>query len=214
MLLLLLVPLFSSRLFHTGEEGLGLFLILQYLKQYLVYGNVTQRVCSVRSDSLQSRGLQPTRLLCLWGSSRQEHWNGLPISSSRGSSQPRDWAHVSCVSCSDRQILYHWASWEIHSAVGFKPTPPGETATWTQHPELLGHPILQHLKACIACGWHCVNIPQLTEWRLEFENKTRLQTKLESELTNIWEGQGEMHIFNLNLFKNYKKSPLKLVKKS
>ena len=27
------------------------------------------------------------------------------ISSSRGSSRPRDWAHVSCVSCSDRGIL-------------------------------------------------------------------------------------------------------------
>ena len=26
---------------------------------------------------------------------------------SRGSSQPRDWTHVSCVSCLDGQILYH-----------------------------------------------------------------------------------------------------------
>ena len=31
---------------------------------------------------------------------------------SRGSSQPRDWTHVSCVSCIGRQILYHWATWE------------------------------------------------------------------------------------------------------
>ena len=51
----------------------------------LVYGNVTQCVCSVLSDSLQSHGLQPPRLLCLWGSSKQVYWNGLPISSSRGS---------------------------------------------------------------------------------------------------------------------------------
>ena len=34
--------------------------------------------CSVVSDSLQPRGLQPTRLLCPWGFSRQEYWSGLP----------------------------------------------------------------------------------------------------------------------------------------
>ena len=28
-------------------------------------------------------------------------------SSARGSSRPRDWAHISCVSCTGRQILYH-----------------------------------------------------------------------------------------------------------
>ena len=34
------------------------------------------------------------------------------ISSSRGSSQPRD---QTCVSCIGRQILYHWATWEALS---------------------------------------------------------------------------------------------------
>ena len=33
---------------------------------------------SVVSDSLQPHGAQPTRLLCPWGFSRQEHWSGLP----------------------------------------------------------------------------------------------------------------------------------------
>ena len=33
----------------------------------------------------------------------------IAISSSRGSSQPRNWTSVSCT---DRQILYHWATWE------------------------------------------------------------------------------------------------------
>ena len=33
---------------------------------------------SVVSDSLRPQGLQPTRLLCPWGFSRQEHWSGLP----------------------------------------------------------------------------------------------------------------------------------------
>ena len=35
------------------------------------------------------------------------------ISSSRGSSQPRDQIHVSCISCIGRQLLYHWATWEV-----------------------------------------------------------------------------------------------------
>ena len=34
--------------------------------------------CSVVSDSLQPHGLQPARLLCPWGFSRQEYWSGLP----------------------------------------------------------------------------------------------------------------------------------------
>ena len=34
------------------------------------------------------------------------------ISSSRGSSQPRNWTQVSCVSCIGREILYHHATWE------------------------------------------------------------------------------------------------------
>ena len=33
---------------------------------------------SVVSDSLWSHGLQPSRLLCPWGFSRQEYWSGLP----------------------------------------------------------------------------------------------------------------------------------------
>ena len=36
----------------------------------------------------------------------------LAISFSRGSSQSRDQTHISCVSCSGSQILYHWATWE------------------------------------------------------------------------------------------------------
>ena len=34
------------------------------------------------------------------------------ISSSRGSSWPRGWTHLSCVSCIGRQILYYWVTWE------------------------------------------------------------------------------------------------------
>ena len=36
----------------------------------------------------------------------------LAISFSRGSSWPRDWSRVSYISCTGRQILYHWTTWE------------------------------------------------------------------------------------------------------
>ena len=36
-------------------------------------------------------------------------WVAMP--SSRGSSQPRGQTHVSCVSCTGRQVLYLWATW-------------------------------------------------------------------------------------------------------
>ena len=34
------------------------------------------------------------------------------ISFSRGSSWPRDWARVFCISCTGRLILHHWATWK------------------------------------------------------------------------------------------------------
>ena len=44
------------------------------------------------------------------GFSRQEYWSEwVAISFSRGSSWPRD---RTCISCIDRRILYHWATWE------------------------------------------------------------------------------------------------------
>ena len=36
------------------------------------------------------------------------------VSSSRGSSPPRDQTHLSCIFCIGRQILYNWATWEAH----------------------------------------------------------------------------------------------------
>ena len=36
--------------------------------------------CSVVPNSLRLHEQQPARLLCPWGFSRQEHWNGLPFS--------------------------------------------------------------------------------------------------------------------------------------
>ena len=71
-------------------------------------------VCPVVSDCLQPlcnldrnppgssvHGILQTRIL---------DW--VAISSSRVSSQPRDRTHVCYFSCLDRQVLYHWATWE------------------------------------------------------------------------------------------------------
>ena len=41
------------------------------------------------------------------GFSRQKYWSGVAMPSSRGSSWPRDWTHVSYVSCIGRRVLYH-----------------------------------------------------------------------------------------------------------
>ena len=43
---------------------------------------------SVVSDSLWPHGPQPTRLLCPWGFSRQEHWSGLPYPPPRDLPKP------------------------------------------------------------------------------------------------------------------------------
>ena len=49
------------------------------------------------------------------GFSRQEYWSGLPFPLP-GTSWPRDQTCVSCFSCTCRQTLYHWATWEVPCA--------------------------------------------------------------------------------------------------
>ena len=44
----------------------------------------------------------------------------IAISYSRGSAWPRDRTHVAWVSCTSRQILYHCATWEVHSKSNMK----------------------------------------------------------------------------------------------
>ena len=62
---------------------------------------------SVVSDSLQTRGLWPTRLLCPWGFSRQEHWSGFATSFSKGSSRPKDRTPIFCTA---GRFLTVWAT--------------------------------------------------------------------------------------------------------
>ena len=53
----------------------------------------------------------------------------IAISSSRGSSQPRDWNCVSGISCIGRRILYHRATWVAETMLDLHhtcfPSPPG-----------------------------------------------------------------------------------------
>ena len=80
-------------------------------------GHLFPRAC-VRAKLLQS-------CLTLWdpvhcslpgssvlGFSRQAYRRGLPMPSSRGFSRPRDWTHISYISCIGRQVLY--TTWEAH----------------------------------------------------------------------------------------------------
>ena len=66
-------------------------------------------VCSVMSDSWQPYVICQASLSM--GFSRQEYWSGLPFP------PPRDLPDsgiFSCISCIDRQILYHGATWEAY----------------------------------------------------------------------------------------------------
>ena len=62
--------------------------------------------CSVMSDSLLPHGMRvPTRLLCPWDfPGKILEWVAIPFS--------RDRTHISCVTCTSRQILYHCATQE------------------------------------------------------------------------------------------------------
>ena len=71
------------------------------------------RACSVVSDSLRLHGLYVVFQAPLSMEFFQARiLEQVVISFSRGSSWPRDWTHISCVSCIGRQILYHWTTRE------------------------------------------------------------------------------------------------------
>ena len=67
-------------------------------------------VCSVMSDFLGSHGCSPLGSSA-HGISQARILEWAVISFSRGSSRPRDRTHTSCVSCTGRWVLHHWATW-------------------------------------------------------------------------------------------------------
>ena len=78
------------------------------------YGNLDD-ACShvlshlVVSESLWPHRLQPAQVPLVHGIFQARILEWVAISSSRGSSCPRDQA---CVSCVGRQTFHHWATWE------------------------------------------------------------------------------------------------------
>ena len=48
------------------------------------------------------------------------------ISSFKESAWPRNWTHISCVSCIGRRILYHRVTWSLSKCSGSKPSTVGQ----------------------------------------------------------------------------------------
>ena len=73
-------------------------------------------MAGLRTKSLQShptvlrprRELQPARLPCPWGFSRQEYWSGLPCPPRGDLPDPEIERCVSYVSCGGRRVLHHY----------------------------------------------------------------------------------------------------------
>ena len=60
----------------------------------------------------------------------------------QGSSQPRDWT---CISCIDRQILYHWATWAVSRCCWCSGTKLCPTLCDPKDCSTPGFPVLHHL---------------------------------------------------------------------
>ena len=85
-------------------------------------GVFTHAVVSVVSDSFTTLRAVARQTSLSMGFSRQEYWNGLPCPPPGESSRPRDWTHVSCISCIGRWALYHWANWEDDGSISLDVT--------------------------------------------------------------------------------------------
>ena len=52
------------------------------------------------------------------------------ILSSRGSSWPKDWTRVSCISCTAGRFFTHWATWEAKYVKFLEPIATNNKAVW------------------------------------------------------------------------------------
>ena len=109
---------------QEGEysEFFSKYPILALLNVYQVYMELHFQGIShsVVSDSLWPNRPQPNRLLCSWdclGKNTRVSCHFL----CQGIFWLRDWSCISSVSCINRQILYHWASWKAQ-AIGILAT--------------------------------------------------------------------------------------------
>ena len=104
----------------TTHSLLNIFAVkLEDFVQVGTWSVSTVRMCTVASavsDSATPWTVVPQAPLSM-GFSRQEHWSGVAMSSSRGSSWPRDWTRVSLCFLHRRRILYRWATGRPTSTV-------------------------------------------------------------------------------------------------
>ena len=82
------------------------------------------------------------------------------ISSSRESSQPRDWTHVSCVSFIDRQVLYLWSHWgrPSYTWYGSKESSVFLACDFSHAWWYTPH-VLPGGKGALQGNWHCHKVP-------------------------------------------------------
>ena len=131
--------------------------------------------------TLQPYGLQPTRVLRPWGfPDKNTGWLTMP--SSRGASQPRDQAHVSCDCCIAGRFFITWATQEthIHTTISsdFGDSPylrsialfPSLGENWLLHSSTLSY------------RWFCSNV---MEWVAISFSKYDVHIPVE---TSLWQG--------------------------
>ena len=101
---------FHRYLFSMSPSGLFFFFLLwsSVLKSACLHARVfSLSSCLTLFDTMS----QPDSSVRGIFQARIPEW--VAISSSKGSSRPRNWTHISCVSCIGRWILYHRAAWSL-----------------------------------------------------------------------------------------------------
>ena len=106
------------------------------------------------------------------------------ISYSRGSSPPRDWNFISCVSCIGRWILYHWVTWEARLLIYNLLTP--ESSRKTSISALLTMPKPLAVWITINCGNFWKRWKYQTTWPASWEtcmqvSKQQLELDMEQQ---------------------------------
>ena len=117
------LPGFSSEASPLKSPSFALALTSTFLNKLCL------TLCNPMDYSLPGssvHGIFQTRIL---------EWVTIP--NSRGSSQLKDWTHVSCVSCNDRQILFHCTTWEALLNPKFIDTVHQQSTVWAEDLALL-----------------------------------------------------------------------------
>ena len=99
------VPILTTKQQHL----LCLFYLLLQCSQNLVRVCVCPQFCLTMCNPMDYSPLGSS----VYGIFRTRILEWVAISYSRGSCRPRDWTHISCISCVGRWVIYHWgATWE------------------------------------------------------------------------------------------------------